>query len=46
MYEGLANKRQAMHKVHEQLPNIQNVDGEMLTGDDDDEGEPSEPNSP
>jgi dynein light chain 1 len=47
IYEGL-NKRQAMHKVVEQLPNIQNVDGEMITGEDDDEGDdaPAEPGSP
>merc|ERR1719183_2623495 len=32
IYEGLS-KRQAMHKVVNELPNISNVDGEMVTGE-------------
>merc|ERR1712061_33095 len=43
IYEGLS-KSKARHKVVEQLPSIQNVDGEMITGEDDDEdGEPESP---
>lgn len=40
IYEGLT-KKQARPKVVEQLPKISNVDGEMITGadDDDEEGE-------
>jgi dynein light chain 1 len=38
LYEGLS-KKQARIKVKEALPDIKTVDGEMLTGDDDDDDE-------
>lgn len=43
IYEGLS-KKEARHQVVEQLPKISNVDGEMITGaeDDDDEEAPAE----
>merc|ERR1712046_60214 len=41
LYEGLT-KRQARPKVVEQLPRIAAVDGEMITGADDDEDEEGE----
>eukprot|EP00913_Durusdinium_trenchii_P022194 g20854.t1 len=38
IYEGLS-KKQARPKVLEHLPKIATLDGELLTGDDDDGGE-------
>merc|ERR1712232_1135116 len=41
IYEGLT-KKQARPRVVEQLPNIKNVDGEMITGEDMDDGDGEE----